>query len=73
MRLNRRQRLVRVLDDWAHYHRFDWRWLCDIDERLKGMPRHVVRQRHRIEALTEIRNVHAVGKSYRQHPSQVDA
>lgn len=67
-----RRRFVRALDNWAHFHRFEWRWLCDIDERMKGTPRHLIRQRHRVEDLAEVRNVHVVGRSYRSHPSQVE-
>lgn len=70
MRMNRRHRAVQAFDRWMHFHRFEWRWVCDLDEHLKGTPKNLISQRHRLTALTETRNVHAVGKSFRAHPSQ---
>lgn len=70
MRDTRRHRMLQAVDRWMHFHCFEWRWICDLDEHMKGTPKQLIRQRHRVEALVEVRNVHAVGRSFRSHPSQ---
>lgn len=63
-----RRILLRRLDEWAHYHRFEWRWLCDAHEVARGTPRGALHREHRIAAL----RAHEVGRSYRAHPSHTE-
>lgn len=60
------KRLVNRLDQWLHFHRFEIKTVCFLDERLRGTPKPLL-DRERTAHVHP--NPHNAGVKYRRHPS----